>query len=95
MDGILRATSPASLGGPRFLRRLSRRVQKSLRFVRAAEVIGPTPRRLRKGRRHVGRFVVLLGRGQADGRVAREVGDPLLSLANGAASGLDAALVGN
>jgi hypothetical protein len=92
MDGILRTSSPASLGGPRFLRRLSRRVERALFFVRAAELVDPTPRRIRKGRRHLGRFLTQLARGLGDGRVAREVGEPLASLAAAATSGLDASL---
>jgi hypothetical protein len=94
MDGILRASSPASLGGPRFARRLTRRVEKALRFVRAAELIDATPRRLRKGRKQIVRFLALLARGQGDGRVAREVGDPLGALANGAVSRLDTIVAG-
>jgi hypothetical protein len=94
MDGIVRAASPASLGGPRFLGRLGRRIDRALTFVRAAELVDATPRRLRKGRGQVMRFVGQLARGRATGRVAPEVGDPLASLAEGAAGGLSALLVG-
>ena len=94
MDGIIRGSSPAMLGGPRFKRRLERRIDRALTSVRAAELIEATPRRVRKGRRQVVRFLAQLSRGQGNGRVAREVGDPLAVLAQGAMSGLDAILVG-
>ncbi len=94
MDTIIRQTPPALLGGTRLAGRLSRRVGRALKFVRAAELIEATPRRLRKGRRQLTRFVELLSRGRGDGRVATEVGDPLGSLSQGATANLDAVIVG-
>jgi len=94
MDAIIRASSPASLGGPRFAGRLSRRVSRALTFVRAAELVEATPRRIRKGRRQIARFGAQLARGRGDGRVAPAVGDPLGSLAQGAMAGLDSILAG-
>jgi hypothetical protein len=95
MDGIIRATSPASLGGARFAARLSGRVDRALTFVRGAELIEATPRRLRKGRRQLVRFTTQLGRGRGDGRVAPDPGDTLGSLAQGATSGLESLLGGS
>ena len=94
MDAVVRGASPASLGGTRFAGRLSRRIDRALTFVRAAELVEATPRRLRKVRRQVGRFLAQLARGRGNGRVAPEVGDPLATLAQGASSGLDALLAG-
>jgi hypothetical protein len=95
MDAILRGASPAALGGPRFANRLSHRVDRALTFVRAAELVEATPRRLRKGRRQITRFLAQLARGRSTGRVAPELGEPLVSLAQGAGGGLDALLVGS
>jgi hypothetical protein len=88
MDTIVRGTSPASLGGVVFAGRLARKIDRALTFVRAAELVEATPRRLRKARRQLVRFAVQLGRGRSTGRVAPEVGDPLGSLAQGATAGL-------
>ena len=93
MDAIVRHTSPAMLGGVRFAARLSRRVDRALTFVRAAE-LQPTPRRLFKSRRQLGRFATLLAHGRSDGRVAAEVGDPLGTLAEGATANLEAFIFG-
>ena len=93
MDAIVRGSSPASLGGPVVAGRLSRRIDRALPFVRAAELVEATPRRLRKARRQLVRFTTQLARGRSTGRVAPEVGDPLGSLAQGATAGLQA-LVG-
>jgi len=92
MDAILRATSPADLGGARFRNRLGRRVERALAFVRSAELVAPTPRRLKRARRQLARLTRLLDKGRADGRVASEVGATLVSLAEGATSGLDGLL---
>jgi hypothetical protein len=47
MDTLIRQSSPASLGGQRFVTRLSRRVARALTFVRAAEHNQPPPGRIR------------------------------------------------
>ena len=94
VDVIIRGTSPASLGGPRFAARLSRKIERALTFVRAAELVEATPRRLRKARRQVARFLTQVARGRGNGRVAPDVGDSLSGLAQGAASGLDALVAG-
>jgi hypothetical protein len=94
MDVIVRGSSPASLGGAVFAGRLARRIDRALTFVRAAELVEATPRRLRKARRQLVRFGAQLARGRSTGRVAPEVGDPLGSLAQGATSGLSALVVG-
>jgi hypothetical protein len=88
MDTLIRQASPASLGGPRFVGRLSRRVSRALTFVRAAELVQETPGRIRKARKQVTRFSKQLGRGRSTGRVDPTVGDPLGSLAQGALTGL-------
>ena len=88
IDTLIRQSSPASLGGQRFLTRLSRRVARALTFVRAAELIQPTPGRIRKARKQVVRFSKQLGRGRSNGRVDQQVGDPLAALAQGAMTGL-------
>ena len=88
MDTLIRQSSPASLGGQRFVTRLSRRVARALTFVRAAELIQPTPGRIRKARKQVSKFSTQLGRGRSVGRVDPQVGDPLAALAQGAKSGL-------
>jgi hypothetical protein len=88
MDALIRQSSPASLGGQRFVTRLSRRVARALTFVRAAELIEATPGRIRKARKQVSKFSTQLGRGRSNGRVDRQIGDPLAALAQGAKSGL-------
>jgi hypothetical protein len=92
MDGILRGTSPADLGGARFRDRLERRVERALALARAAELLAPTKRRLKRARKQLARFAQLVDKGRGDGRVATEVGGTLSSLAQGATSGLDALL---
>jgi hypothetical protein len=94
IDTIIRTSSPASLGGRRFVGRLARRVERALALVRASELIEATPRRLRRGRRQVMRFSAQLARGRSDGRVAVEVGGPLYALSSGAVAGLSALLGG-
>ena len=94
MDAIIRGSSPASLGGPVFAGRLARRIDRALTFVRAAELVEATPRRLRKARRQLLRFGAQLARGRSTGRVAPEVGDPLGSLAQGATAGLQTLATG-
>jgi hypothetical protein len=93
MDALVRSTSPAKLGGPRFVRRLARRLERALTLVRASELIEATPRRLRRTRRHMMRFAAQLDRGQADGRVAPEVGASLDVLSSSAIAGLSSLLV--
>lgn len=88
MDAIVRGTSPASLGGAAFAGRLARRIDRTLTFVRAAELVDATPRRISRARRQLARVTAQLARGRSTGRVAPEVGDPLGSLAQGATAGL-------
>jgi hypothetical protein len=88
MDTLIRQSSPASLGGARFVARLSHRVSRALTFVRAAELVQNTPGRIRKARRQVARFTRQLARGRSNGRVDPQVGDPLGALAKGAMTGL-------
>jgi hypothetical protein len=94
MDGIVRGTSPASLGGAAFAGRLERHIDRTLTLVRAAELVDATPRRIRQARRQLARVTTQLARGRATGRVAPEVGDPLGSLAQGATSELASFVVG-
>ncbi len=94
MDGIVRGTSPASLGGAGFAGRLERRIDRTLTFVRAAELVDATPRRLRKARHQLARVTAQLARGRATGRMAPEVGDPLGSLAQDATTRLASFVAG-
>lgn len=94
MDAIVRSTSPASLGGARFRRRLERRIDRGLTYVRAAELIAPSRRRLARARRQLVRFARLIARGEGDGRVATEPGAVLDALAREGTTELDAMLAG-
>jgi hypothetical protein len=94
MDALARGTSPASLGGAAFAGRLERRIDRALTFVRAAELVEATPRRLRKARRQLAHVTAQLARGRSTGRVAPEVGDPLGSLAQDATTRLASFVAG-
>ena len=95
MDTIIRATSPASLGGVRFAGAAlaSRGPRAHLRPRRRADRgdAAPAP----QGRRQLVRFAAQLARGRGNGRVAPEPGDALGSLAQGATSGLETLLGGS
>jgi hypothetical protein len=88
MDALIRGTSPADLGGARFRARLERRVDRALALVRAAQLVSPTPRRLKRARKQLARFEHLVAKGRTDGRVETTVGDSLDSLATGATTDL-------
>lgn len=94
MDDIIRTQSPAALGGVKFRNKLGRKVVRALKFVRAAELIEPTPKRLKKARRQLAKFTKQLERGLGKDRVDPVVGADLGSLAAGSTSGLDALLAG-
>jgi hypothetical protein len=94
MDDLIRATSPAALGGVKFERKLSRKVVRALKFVRAAELIEPTPKRLKRAHRQLDKFTKQLQRGLGKDRVDTVIGGSLSSLAAGSTAGLDALLAG-